>query len=490
MLVTIAIVYALSAAISVPQVMLRDLTVGVCSLSKSPAYVVASACGSFYVPCLILCFVYVKIYLAARNRLRRRRGVSVASTRVTTCTQRGSDGSNGMQCTRSITGCSVYCTVLTAAASYSRSRHSITERSARAPADSKENPTASRVSFKRRGISLTQLLSKKTSIVSTRKARSESVCVTAPAKYPTHSALKSCASVADAQCLPSPLLASDCGSCVRERAVITFQLPSSSSSSALERIAEAASSFIVGTDADVTTQIDSAIGTGADASTLVIMSTAEHSFAGVSEEVFHANAAAKERSPNASPNGGGALNGNGNGNGTLRVDAADNDADSFANHQKHETRNGRHNSEKNVDSPATHFVEMRQRAHNGSVASSACGLSCKSDSCEFANSNGRRTVIPAIGAADAPVPAPNAARAAPGPSLATHARERARISLQKERKAFRVLGVLMGFFLTCWVPFFLMYLLGPFVPFFDNLANDKFWAVLITWLGYVYITYS
>lgn len=96
MLVTIAIVYALSAAISVPQVMLRDLAVGVCSLSRSPAYVVASACGSFYVPCLILCFVYVKIYLAARNRLRRRRGVSVASTRVTTCTQRGSDGSNGV----------------------------------------------------------------------------------------------------------------------------------------------------------------------------------------------------------------------------------------------------------------------------------------------------------------------------------------------------------------------------------------------------------
>ena len=96
MLVTIAIVYALSAAISVPQVLLRDRTEGVCGLSKDPAYVVASACGSFYVPCLILCFVYVKIYIAARNRLRKRRGPPTAtSVRATGATQRGSDGSNG-----------------------------------------------------------------------------------------------------------------------------------------------------------------------------------------------------------------------------------------------------------------------------------------------------------------------------------------------------------------------------------------------------------
>ena len=355
-------------------------------------------------------------------------------------------------------------------------------------ADSKENPTTkeSRVSFKKRGISLTQFLTKKTSTASAgNKMRSESVC-SAP-KLPIHSALKPCAST-DAQCLPSPLLPSDCSSSVRERAVITFQLPSScmSSALALDRIAEAPSSC---NGCEGNTQLDSAIGTGADASTLVAVSSANHtplpvrSCAGQdNQDVFHTNSAAKECSPNATPNGSAV-------NGKLKVDSVSSEHDAFADHQKQkETRNGQYHC---ADTPDKASGDGAPKARNGSLASSACGLSSKTCSCEFGVRltvcHPPRATVVCVAADAAKSLKPGGGSSAPTgtPGLARHAREREKISLQKERKAFRVLGVLMGFFLTCWVPFFIMYILGPFVPFFEQLANHPFWAVLITWLGYV-----
>ena len=358
-------------------------------------------------------------------------------------------------------------------------------------ADSKENPTTkeSRVSFKKRGISLTQFLTKKTSLAASTKSRSESVCV--PPKLPMHSALKPSSST-DAQCLPSPLLHSDCSSSVRERAIITFQLPSScmSSALALERIAEAPSSC---NGCETNTQLDSAIGTGADASTLVLAS-ANHTPLPVrpcacaaqdTHDVFHANAAARESSPNATPNGAAA-------NGKLKVDSVSSERDAFPDHQKQESTirnsNGQHHC---ADTPDKTSGEGALKAQNGKLASSACGLNSKSCSCEFGV---RLTVCHPPHATVVCVAADVAKNLKPGggssaptgtPGLARHAREREKISLQKERKAFRVLGVLMGFFLTCWVPFFIMYILGPFVPFFEQLENHQFWAVLITWLGYV-----
>lgn len=60
--------------------------------------------------------------------------------------------------------------------------------------------------------------------------------------------------------------------------------------------------------------------------------------------------------------------------------------------------------------------------------------------------------------------------------------EKQRISLSKERRAARTLGIIMGVFVVCWLPFFLMYVIKPFCPgccFMKRLIN------FITWLGYI-----
>lgn len=60
--------------------------------------------------------------------------------------------------------------------------------------------------------------------------------------------------------------------------------------------------------------------------------------------------------------------------------------------------------------------------------------------------------------------------------------EKQRISLSKERRAARTLGIIMGVFVVCWLPFFLMYVITPFCSICcptEKLIN------FITWLGYI-----
>src|SRR6218665_2229210 len=77
----IAIVWGVSALISVPPLIGWNNTGGnslynardqSCKLTDERGYVLYSAAGSFFIPLVIMTFVYVKIFTAARRRLRAR----------------------------------------------------------------------------------------------------------------------------------------------------------------------------------------------------------------------------------------------------------------------------------------------------------------------------------------------------------------------------------------------------------------------------------
>lgn len=59
-------------------------------------------------------------------------------------------------------------------------------------------------------------------------------------------------------------------------------------------------------------------------------------------------------------------------------------------------------------------------------------------------------------------------------------KQRQKISLTRERRAARTLGIIMGSFTFCWCPFFVVYLLQSF----DFKVSDTLNTIL-TWLGYV-----
>ena len=70
-----------------------------------------------------------------------------------------------------------------------------------------------------------------------------------------------------------------------------------------------------------------------------------------------------------------------------------------------------------------------------------------------------------------------------GKSLAALMNERQKISLTRERRLSRTLGIIISVFLLCWLPFFVVYILSAFVDVARYVKEPL--PTLILWLGYM-----
>lgn len=91
---------------------------------------------------------------------------------------------------------------------------------------------------------------------------------------------------------------------------------------------------------------------------------------------------------------------------------------------------------------------------------------------------------------DIPIPCPNnnGLLAAPGPSTSTNITPRksprrrpSRLMLVKEHKAIKTLGIIMGTFTICWLPFFVANIINVFNR---DIPSDTIFR-LLNWLGYI-----
>lgn len=63
--------------------------------------------------------------------------------------------------------------------------------------------------------------------------------------------------------------------------------------------------------------------------------------------------------------------------------------------------------------------------------------------------------------------------------------EKQRISLTKERRVARTMAIIMGAFVFCWMPFFLMYVIFPFCGDLCSSGADRRLVNFFVWLGYI-----
>ncbi|XP_048505175.1 alpha-2C adrenergic receptor isoform X2 [Athalia rosae] len=61
-------------------------------------------------------------------------------------------------------------------------------------------------------------------------------------------------------------------------------------------------------------------------------------------------------------------------------------------------------------------------------------------------------------------------------------REKRRLARKKEKRATLILGLIMGSFIACWLPFFFLYIVKPLFP---NLPIPGQALVIVFWLGYM-----
>jgi hypothetical protein len=70
-----------------------------------------------------------------------------------------------------------------------------------------------------------------------------------------------------------------------------------------------------------------------------------------------------------------------------------------------------------------------------------------------------------------------------GKTLAALMNERQKISLTRERRLSRTLGIIISVFLLCWLPFFVVYILSAFIDVSIYIKEPL--PTLILWLGYI-----
>ncbi|KAI4485172.1 hypothetical protein M0804_006677 [Polistes exclamans] len=86
--ILIVLVWVVSLGISLaPQFGLKDpdylqrIADGECIVSQDPTYQILATCATFYLPCLVILFLYWRIFQAARKRIRKRPGTIVQPPR-------------------------------------------------------------------------------------------------------------------------------------------------------------------------------------------------------------------------------------------------------------------------------------------------------------------------------------------------------------------------------------------------------------------------